>query len=156
MAASVGAEAKALTKHPAHLENVFHNVPGGVIVTDGEGRSHNMNETARSLLGEPSDAVALRDWPRVFRLYLQDGVTPFPAESLPPIRVLEGVRDVPAVHMLLHSNADNKIHRISMSAGAIAARDGTIDGITILFQEVTQQPELEAPDDRHAEGLERF
>ena len=131
-------------------------MPGAVIVTDGEGRIHNMNEAARSLLGKPDENLQLKDWPRAFGLYLQDGVTPFPAESLPPIRVQQGVRDVPAVHMLLHSREDNKIHRVSMSAGAIAARDGTIDGITVLIQEVTQRPEREPPDARHAEGLQRF
>ena len=108
------------------------------------------------LLGQPEQDLLLEDWPRAFGLFLQDEVTPFPAESLPPVRVLEGVKDVPAVHMLLHSREDNKVHKVSMSAGVIASRDGVIDGITVLIQDVTRQPEDEAPNVRHAEGLHRF
>ncbi len=152
----ISAEIKQLSKHPARLENIFHNVSSAVILTDRDGRIHNMNEAAQALLGNPDKDLLLSDWPRAFGLYLQDGVTMFPAESLPPIRVLEGAQDVPPVHMLLHSRADNKTHKVSMSAGAITSRDGSIDGITVLIQEVSQRAEAAGADARHTEGLHRF
>ncbi len=154
--AQFSADVKQPGKHPARLENIFYNVPSAVILMDREGRIHNMNEAARALLGSAESDVRLEDWPRAFGLYLQDGVTPFPASSLPPIRVLEGIQDVPPVHMLLRNPADNKVHRISMSAGAITTRDGGMDGITVLIQEIPKRPESESTPARHAEGLHRF
>ncbi len=153
---SVSADTRHVGEGAARMENIFHSVPSAVIVTDGDGRIRNMNEAARELLGSPDKDLQLTDWPRAFGLYLQDGVTLFPPESLPPIRVLEGVQDVPAVHMLLHRRADDQEHKVSMSAGAITARDGTIDGITVLIQDIAQRTEHEAQDARHVEGLHRF
>ncbi len=153
---STSADIKQLSKQPARLENIFHNVPSAVILTDRDGRIHNMNEAARALLGTPDKDLLLGEWPRAFGLYLQDGVTPFPAESLPPARVLEGVQDVPPVHMLLHSRADNQVHKVSMSAGAITARGGSIDGITVLIQEIGERHERAGMESRHTEGLHRF
>ncbi len=152
----VSADPTQLSAQPAHVESVFHNVPSAVILTDQDGRIHNMNEAAQTLLGKPDKDLLLGDWPRAFGLYLQDGTTLFPAQNLPPMRVLEGIKDVPAVRMLLRSRVDNQEHKVLMSAGAIAARDGRIDGITVLIQEVSQQREAEAAESRHAEGLHRF
>ncbi len=115
-----------------------------------------MNEAARALLGKPDKDLQLGDWPRLFGLYLQDGKTLFPAENLPPMRALQGVRDVPAVHMLLRSNIDGQEHKISMSSGAIISRDGGIDGITVLIQDAPSRPEAEVRRARRTEGLYRL
>ncbi len=130
-----------------------------MIITDREGRIHNMNEAAKALLGQPGNDLALGDWPRAFGLYLQDGVSLFPAENLPPMRAMSGVKGVPPVEMLLRANGEGKPQRISMSAGAIIGRDGTTDGVTVLVQDITPDTETEsqqARSARHAEGLYRF
>ncbi len=155
-ATPVGADVKQSGKHPARIEDLFQDAPSAVILMDREGRIRTLNEAARALLGNADKDVRLEDWPRAFGLYLQDGATPFPAPSLPPIRVLEGIQDVPPVHMLLHSRADNKVHKVSMSAAAIAAKDRGIDGITVLIQELAERPEPEEATARHTEGLHRF
>lgn len=119
-----------------------------------------MNQAARSLLSEPAKNVQLTDWPRAFGFYLQDGLTLFPAENLPTMRVIQGVKDVPAVDLLLRSRTDGKEHKLSMSARAILTRDGTVDGIIAFFQEITPRtdagPSLEGQEVRYAEGLSRL
>lgn len=159
-AVQVSADDKRLSQYPARLDNIFHNVPSAVIITDREGRIHNMNAAARNLLGKPDGDLLLSDWPHAFGLYIRGGNALFPAESLPPIRALRGVKDVPAVDMLLRSRVDDHEHKISMSAGAIAAMDGSIDGITVLIQEAAPQPQQEPAaeplETEQAERLHRF
>ncbi len=160
-AVPVSADAKRLSHYPARLDNIFHNVPSAVIITDREGRIHNMNEAARNLLGRPDRDLLLSDWPRAFGLYVREGRALFPAESLPPIRALRGVKDVPAVDMLLRSPVDQSERKVSMSAGAITAMDGSIDGITVLIQESAPQADEEPATEEalsaeQAEQLQRF
>ncbi len=159
-AVSIAADDKLPSKQAARLENIFHNLPSAVIVTDRDGRIHNMNQAARSLLGEPSKDLQFGEWPRTFGFYLQDGVTLFPAENLPTMRALQGVKDVPAVDLLLRSRTDGKEHKLSMSARAIQTRNGDIDGITVFLQEITPRsdavPSLKGQDVRYAEGLSRL
>jgi PAS domain S-box-containing protein len=148
-----------LSRQAARLENIFHNIPGAVIVTDRDGHIHTMNEAARALFGEPGTDLALRDWPRAFGLYLHDGTTLFPAENLPPARALQGVKDVPPVEMLLHANGNGRTQRVSMSAGAILGPEGATDGVTVLVQDMTPETDPDIQQNRntrHAEGLYRF
>jgi PAS domain S-box-containing protein len=155
-AVPISAGGEQPSKQPARLDNIFHDIPGAVMVMDREGRIRNMNQAARALLGKADKDLLLGDWPRLLSLYLQDGKTPFPAENLPPMRALRGVKDVPPVQMLLRSNADGQEHKISMSAGAIIARDGVMDGITVLIQDVTSRPEAEIGRSRRTRGLHRL
>ena len=155
----LSADAKHLSRQAARLENIFHNIPGAVIITDREGRIHNMNQAAKALLGQPGKDLALGEWPRAFGLYLQDGLTPFPAENLPLARVLQGIKNVPPVEMLLRDQNDGSLQPVSMSAGAILDKDGSIDGVTVLVQEIStdsQSETLQRRSPRHTEGMYRF
>ena len=155
----ISADTQHLSQQAARLEKIFHNIPGAVIVTDRDGRIHNMNQAAKALLGEADQKITLADWPRAFGLYTPDGTGLFPVEQLPPVRTLRGVRDIPSEEMLLRSKADSKEHKVSMSAGAILAQNGTIDGITTLIQDISARPDAGSTDGkqaRHAEGLYRF
>ena len=148
-----------LSKQAARLENIFHNIPGALIVTDRDGRIHNMNKAARILLGEPGQSLKLGDWPRAFGLYRPDGKSLFPADSLPPMRALKGAGDIPTEKMLLRNHSDSGERAISMSAGPILAPNGSVDGITTLIQDITPGTGTEAADAKqalHTEGLYRF
>jgi PAS domain S-box-containing protein len=61
--------------------------------------------------------------------------------------------------MLLRPNDDGEPRRISMSATAILAQDGSMDGVTVLVQDVPSETDTESVQKRsarHAEGLYRF
>ncbi len=148
-----------MSRQAARLENIFHNIPGAVIITDREGRIRNMNQAAKALLGQPGKDLDLRDWPRAFGLFLQDGNSLFPAENLPPTRALQGVKDVPPVEMLLRGQSEGRVQRISMSAGAILDPDGSTDGVTVLIQDISPESDagtMQKRSARHQEGLYRF
>ncbi len=158
-AISTSAGTKHQSKQDARLENIFHNIPGAVIVADRDGRIHSMNQAAKMLLGEPDGGLELDDWPRVFGLYSPDGGNLFPTENLPPLRALHGAKDIPSETMILRSKVDARDHMISMSAGAIFTENGGIDGVTTLIRDASPQPDSAAADGnhgRHTEGLYRF
>lgn len=153
------AEAKHLSKQAARLEHIFHNFPGAVIITDREGAIRSMNEAAKQLLGEPTSDLVLPNWPRVLGLYTLDGSAFFPADQFPPVRVLQDTKQSHTGDMLLRSHVDGKEHQISMAARPIMAKDGTIEGMTILIRDRSADNDSLATTEkqvRHNEGLFRF
>lgn len=144
---------------PTRFQDIFHDIPGAVIITDRDGRIHNMNHAARALLGEPDRELELRDWPRAFGLYAPDGSGPFPAEELPPARALRGAKRVAPKRMMLRSKVDSSERPISMSAGPILAWDGAVDGATALIQDIPLDRDSATPDEGRAlqaQGLYPF
>ncbi len=105
-----------------------------------------------ALFGKPGGNLVLDERTRAFGLYPHDGITPFPAESLSPIQELHGASDVPPVEMLPHSKADQKEHKISMSAGAIGS-------IVALFRNISSLPDIvsqQHTDTHQTQALSRF
>jgi PAS domain S-box-containing protein len=140
-------------------ENFLHSLPEAVIVTDRQGRIHDMNLAAKRLLGEPDTNLAINDWPQAFGLYRDDGTGYLPAGQLPPVRALQGDTNKPTQTMILRGKTALQERRISMSAGLIRSRSGETDGVTTLIHEIPKQPQGDlatATDASHAESLNRL
>src|SRR5208337_5241564 len=62
----------------------------GVVVADRDERFLIFNAAAQRMYGQGAAEAHSPEWPRLYHLYLPDGVTPFPADRLPLVRAIRG------------------------------------------------------------------
>lgn len=74
---------------------LFDNNPDGVCIADSAGNLLTNPAGAAMIPGTPTDGMSLEEWTRRFGLFLPDGKTPHPMDTLPVIRAMKGekVRD---------------------------------------------------------------
>ena len=108
-------------------QKLFDAIPLAVVSVDWEGYIQYMNKSAKSLLGESSERFKLEEWPQKFGLFLDDGILPFPAEKLPPIRALHGETNQEGEEMILRRDGNENGIWISMSAEILKDENGNLE-----------------------------
>ena len=79
-----------LQKQTEILRSILANMGEGVVVADQAGRLVMFNPAAEQMFGPISAHSQPEEWSTTYRLYLPDGVTPFPAGQLPVLRAIRG------------------------------------------------------------------
>jgi len=72
------------------LQSVLDSVVDGLVVTDRRGKFLFFNRAATRILGIGPVEVPISAWPQAYGLFRDDETTPYPAESLPLARALNG------------------------------------------------------------------
>lgn len=122
---------------------------------DQHGAIQYLNPTAAALLGETDGFVRPEDWPQRFGLYLEDGSRYFPGDKMPPVRALQG-ENVQAQEMILRRAGDQQETWISMSANTLIGGDGSIEGVLVRVQDLTDRKQIELSRERYARRIETF
>jgi PAS domain S-box-containing protein len=143
-AAEARAAAQAeLMRQTTTLRAVLHSMGEGVIVASGDGQLEMLNSAAERMLGQPRQpGLPPAEWPRKYQLYLPDGLTRFPAESLPLVRAMKG-EAVDDVDLCLRAEG---MPRRWVSAMARPLRDEQADtllGGIVVFRDVTERRQIE-------------
>lgn len=134
------------TKNPAEqarvramLEMLFESNPDGIAYCDAQGVL-SFNPAGRALLAIPDmgpDAGGFADWSLKYGVFLPDGKTPHPPETLPLVRAMRGeeVRDYEAI---CKSPAIPEGRWISINASPMAGGAGIC-----VFRDITERKKLE-------------
>jgi PAS domain S-box-containing protein len=140
-------------------EKVFDAIPIAILSVDWTGRLQFMNWAARSLLGEPRPQLQLDEWPAAFGFYLDDGLMPYPPETLPVARALRGERLEDAEELILRKPGDETGLWISFSAEALRDENGNVEGAIAMIREINYRKKIELSREKHVrrtEALYRF
>ena len=141
-------------KQTAQLQKALDAFPVAIILVDENGHIEYMDRTAKTLLGEPEKGLNLEDWPQMFGLYLDDGITSYPGEKLALLRVVQGeVVDDPE-EIILRREGDERSIWISISARATKDEDGNINGAVALIRDITYRKQIEISQEKHTQRLE--
>ncbi|WP_448561848.1 ATP-binding protein [Trichothermofontia sp.] len=91
------ADLHSYTQHLSHTESVLATLPlvlnsvgDAVVIVDQTGKFLFTNPSAQGLLGIAPTCLSLQDWARNWAVYLPDQVTPYPLDSFPVLRILQG------------------------------------------------------------------
>ena len=76
--------------HARLLETVLETITEGVVVCDKDGKFLLFNPHGEKLVGRGMTDTGPEEWQETYGVFELDGVTPFPTESLPLIRALQG------------------------------------------------------------------
>ena len=140
-------------------QKIFEAIPLAIVSVNWQGQIQYMNKAAKALLGEPDQQLKLEEWSESFGLYLDDGVTLFPAQKLPLIRALRGEEVREPDEMLLRKEGNQKGTWIAMSAELLRDENGNVDGAIALIRDIHYRKQIELAREKQSkrtEALYRF
>ena len=130
-----------LQRHAAWLSTTLRSMGDAVIATDREGRVTFLNPVAETLTGWARDEASGKPLEHIFRITNQ--ITGEPVEN-PVTRVLrEGI----VVGLANHTNLtakDGTIHPIDDTAAPITDNGGRIQGVVLVFHDMSERYAAEA------------
>jgi PAS domain S-box-containing protein len=130
-----------LQRHAAWLSTTLRSMGDAVIATDREGCVIFLNPVAEMLTGWASDEASGKPLEHIFRITNQ--ITDEPVEN-PVTRVLrEGIVVGLANHTKL-TGKDGTIHPIDDTAAPITDNDGRIQGVVLVFHDMSERYAAEA------------
>jgi PAS domain S-box-containing protein len=130
-----------LRQSEQRLAITLHSIGDAVIATDAQGRVERMNAVAEQLTGWRTVDAAGKPLPEVFRI--ENEYTGEPAED-PVARVLrEGIVVGLANHTALVRRDETRTP-IADSAAPIRDGDGAIQGVVLVFRDISHQQEQDA------------
>lgn len=135
------------------LHNIFDKLPEAIILTDTQGHIEYLNKEAISLFGEKAENSQLKEWPQVFGLYLDDGVTPYPDQKLPLRLALLG-ETKQEEEMILRKNNETEGIWISMSSQPLLDEDDQVNGAITFIRDITYRKQIENSRQKHIRHTE--
>ncbi len=146
------ASRKALAEREAFLSRTLDSIGDAVIVCDAEGRITRINPVAEALTGWSQSEVAGRPLAEVFSIV---HARTRKAVENPVARVLrEGEAVGLANHTVLIDRQGNE-HHIADSAAPIRDAEGQVQGVILVFRDVTDEYRLQETLRRYSDELER-
>jgi len=128
----------ALREGERKLRVTLESIGDGVITTDAQGNVVRMNSVAESLCGWSRDDACGRSLLDVFRIV--NAETRAPVDN-PVIKVLENGEIAGLANHTVLITKDGAEYQIADSAAPIRDDDGTINGVVLVFRDVTEQYE---------------
>ena len=126
----------ALVESEANLSTTLHSIGDAVLVTDTQGRVTRMNPVAEQLTGWPQAQALGRPIADVFRIIHETSREPaeVPVDQVLTTGKIQGL----ANHTALIAR-DGREHPIADSAAPIRAAAGRIDGVVLVFRDVSAE-----------------
>jgi PAS domain S-box-containing protein len=125
----------------AVLNNIINSMGDAVVVTDREMNIVLMNAAARGFLGLSED-VAPKDWPRLYRIFLPDEVTPVPFEGGAMARATRG-EAVDNIELFVRRNGEQAGIHLLVSGRPLRDQDGSVTGAVMVYRNITESRETE-------------
>ncbi|HSE59605.1 MAG TPA: PAS domain S-box protein, partial [Nitrospiraceae bacterium] len=118
------------------LQSVLHSMADGVVVADETGSFQVWNPAAERIVGAGPADIGIDQWSEHYRLFLPDGVTPFPTEDLPLARAIHG-ESVTNVPVFLGRPDQTEGTWLSVNARPLRDETGRLKGGVAVFRDVT-------------------
>lgn len=118
-----------------HLDRTLESIGDGVIITDADGRVERLNKVAEALTGWPRDEARGRRIDEVFAPFDNTNRQPLPN---PVLQVLETETVVELANHAAIENRAGQIWQIADTAAPIRNPDGKVEGVVLVFHDVTE------------------
>jgi PAS domain S-box-containing protein len=132
---------RALETQTVMLQSVLDSMGEGLIAADLEGHFLIWNNAAKKLMGRDAADLPTERWTPHYKVYLPDGITPCPPESLPLVRALHGE----SVQMEMMVEHPERANRVCLEVTARPLRDsqGNLGGGVAVLRDITERKAAE-------------
>lgn len=139
------------------LRSMLNSVGDAIVVVDRQGKFLFINPSAESLLGIRPTCVSLYGWAKDWAVYLPDQATPYPLDSFPLIRAMQGEDQAPtevfvrAAPSLGVQAAENPIpesqtpegYWFSLTTRSLYTSEESVEGGIAVFHNITNLKQTE-------------
>jgi PAS domain S-box-containing protein len=132
---------QALVEQSLMLKLVLDNMGEGLVAADGEAHFLLWNEAAKRLMGRGAADLPSEQWTPHYRVFLPDGITPYPPESLPLVRALRG-ESVRVELIVEPPQPDSKVW-LEVTARPLKDAQGKLCGGVAVMRDVTERKHAE-------------
>ena len=129
---------QALETQTLMLQSVLDSMGEGLIAADREGHFLIWNESAKKLMGRDASDLPTEQWTPHYQVFLSDGITPCPADSLPLVRALHG-ESVHMEMMVQHPGRADGVF-LEVTAGPLK---GNLGGGVAVLRDITDRKTAE-------------
>jgi PAS domain S-box-containing protein len=143
--------AEALEAQSAMLKLILESVGEGLIAADREGRFIIWNDSAKKLMGRDSASLPSDRWTQYYKVFLPDGITPYPPERLPLVRALRGESAQVELMVEQPDHADGVF--LEVTARPMKDADGNLCGGVAVLRDITEHKRNATTLARQAEEL---
>jgi PAS domain S-box-containing protein len=142
----------ALEAQSRMLKLVLDSMGEGLVAADQDGRFLIWNDAAKKLMGRGAADLPPAQWTPHYKVYLPDGITPHPVESLPLVRALRGES---VQQELVVQNPESK-QSVFLEVTARPLRDdqGNLCGGVAAMRDITLRKAAEREIQELNQGLE--
>jgi len=127
----------ALETQKLMLQSVLDSMAEGLVAADEQGKFIIWNPAATKILGLGAANLPTREWTSYYGVYLEDMVTPFPADQLPLARAIRG--EASAAQMFVRNPELAEGTWIEASASPLKDKSGAVRGGVVAFRDISQR-----------------
>jgi PAS domain S-box-containing protein len=124
------------------LKLVLDSMGEGLIAADQEGQFLIWNDSAKNLMGREAAELPTEQWTRHFKVFLPDGITPYPPDQLPLVRALRGEEAL--VELIIERPEPASRVVLEVATRPMRDADGKLCGGVAVLRDVTERKRAEA------------
>jgi PAS domain S-box-containing protein len=132
---------QALETQTLMLESVLASMGEGLIAADRQGHFLIWNDAAKKLMGRDASDLPTEEWTPHYKVFLPDGITPFPPDRLPLVRALQG-ESVQVELMIEHPEHADGIF-LEVTARPLTDNQGNFGGGVAVLRDITESKAAE-------------
>jgi len=132
---------------------VLESMGEGLIAADRDGRFIIWNDSARNLMGRGAADLPSEQWTPHYRVFLPDGVTPYPPDRLPLVLSLHG-ESVQVELMVENPDREGGVF-MEVTARPMKDAEANLCGGVAVLHDITQRKRADAVLARQAQELSR-
>ncbi|MGA2813747.1 MAG: PAS domain S-box protein, partial [Candidatus Acidiferrum sp.] len=141
---------EALEAQTVMFKLVLASMGEGLIAADLEGRFLIFNDAALDLMGRGPADLPTEQWTSHYKVFLPDGITPYPPDRLPLVRAIRG--ESVQVELIVQSS---EARSIDLTARPLRDAGGNLCGGVAVLRDVTERKRSEEELVRQAQELLR-
>jgi PAS domain S-box-containing protein len=135
------------------LKLVLDSMGEGLVAADQEGRFLIWNNSAEKLMGRGATDLPTEQWTPHYKVYLADGITPYPPDDLPLVKALRGESE--QVELMVERPEAGSGIFLEVTARPMKDAEGSLCGGVAVLRDITERKQVEAALARQAEELSR-
>ncbi|HTF67302.1 MAG TPA: PAS domain S-box protein, partial [Edaphobacter sp.] len=128
---------QALETQTHMLQSVLDSMGEGLIAADGEGHFLIWNDAAKKLMGRGASDLRTEQWTPHYKVFLSDGITPYPPDLLPLVRALHG-ESVRVELMVEHPERADGVF-LEVTARPLTDNQGKLGGGVAVLRDITER-----------------
>ncbi|MGB0007380.1 MAG: PAS domain S-box protein [Candidatus Sulfotelmatobacter sp.] len=150
-AAELTRSQQALEEQARMLKLVLDSMGEGLIAADRDGRFLLWNDSASRLMGRGPADLSTEQWTPHYKVFLPDGITPYPSEDLPLVRALRG--EPAQVELIVEQNEPESRACLEVSTRPMKDAEGGLCGGVAILRDISERKAAEAVQTKQAEEL---
>jgi PAS domain S-box-containing protein len=144
---------QALEAQSQMLKLVLDSMGEGLVAADREGHFLIWNDSASKLMGREPAEIPTEQWTPHFKVFLPDGITPYPPDRLPLVRALRG--EPAQVELIVERPEPESRVVLEVAAHPVKDTAGKLCGGVAILRDITERKRAEVALARQAVELSR-